>query len=342
MSVNKVHSWNAPLWRQLWDADSGLPHALLLAGPPGVGKSDFADALAQRLLCENRSGPSDGGACGACPSCHWLAGGNHPDFRRVIPEADAEDASETEAVAGKKKASTQIRIDQIRELEDFVYMGGHRNRGRVILVEPADAMNPAAANSLLKILEEPPATVYFILISSKWRRLIPTIRSRCRLLLFPRPPLEVARKWLEDQGMADATRLLPMMGGAPLLALREVERGRASLWNGLADTLANPGTDPLALATRWESQLKNGDGLTMEDLVAVVQKWVFDLAHDRMTGERRFFDGTRMKEDARTRISGLIRCYDEILRVRALAAHPLNAKLFLEDIAARYLRALAT
>lgn len=142
--------------------------------------------------------------------------------------------------------------------------------------------------------------------------------------------------------MADAAKLLPMMGGAPLLALSEVERGRASLWNGLADTLANPGTDPLALATRWESQIKNGDGLTMEDLVAMVQKWVFDLAHGRMTGKRRFFDGTRMKEGVRPRISGLIRCYDEILRMRALASHPLNAKLFLEDIAARYLRALAT
>ncbi|WIM06311.1 MAG: DNA polymerase III subunit delta' [Candidatus Nitricoxidivorans perseverans] len=339
VSVDKVYSWNAPLWRQLWDAGSGPPHALLLAGPPGVGKSVFADALAERLLCENRSGDT---ACGACPSCHWLAGGNHPDFRRVIPEADAEDTAETEAGSSKKKASTQIRIDQIRELEDFVYMGGHRNRGRVILVEPADAMNPAAANSLLKILEEPPATVYFILITQKWRRLLPTIRSRCRLLMFPRPSLEVAQKWLEGQGAADAAQLLPMMGGAPLRALNEVERGRAPLWNGLADILANPGTDPLALATRWESQIKNGDGLTMEDLVAVIQKWVFDLAHGRMAGKRRFFAGTKMEEAAWTKIPGLIRCYDEILRVRALASHPLNAKLFLEDIAARYLRALAT
>ncbi|MDP2822260.1 MAG: DNA polymerase III subunit delta' [Sulfuritalea sp.] len=340
MSVNKIHSWNVPIWRQLWDAGSGLPHALLLAGPSGVGKSIFANALAARLLCENRSGDT---ACGACPSCHWLAGGNHPDFRYVIPEADAEDAAETDVGAGtKKKASTQIRIDQIRELEDFVYMGGHRNQGRVILVEPADAMNPAAANALLKILEEPPATVYFILVTSMWRRLLPTIRSRCRLLMFPRPPLEVAKKWLEDQGTAGAAQLLPMLGGAPLLALNEAERGRAPLWNGLADTLANPGADPLALAGRWETQLKNNDGLTMEELVAVIQKWVFDLAQGRMTGNRRFFAGTGMKEAARAKIPGLIRCYDEMLRARALASHPLNTKLFLEDIAARYLRALST
>jgi DNA polymerase-3 subunit delta' len=339
----KLFEWNIPLWRQLWAPASGLPHALLLTGPEGIGKSAFALALAARLLCES---PAEGMACGQCPSCHWFATDNHPDFRHVFPEADAADEEGAQDGGEKKKGSRQIRIDQIRALEDFVFVGGHRNGARVVVLEPADTMNIAAANSLLKILEEPPSSVYFILVSSRWRRLLPTILSRCRVLKVGRPPKAAASAWLAREGTPAASELLSLMGGAPLLALREAERGRASSLGALLASLVDPGRDPLALAARWEGQLqvKNDNGLSMENLVDLLQKWVFDLAQQKLAARSRFAETQAEAASglaSRASAHGLIRCYNDLLKMRALAAHPLNPRLYLEDMAERYLRALA-
>jgi DNA polymerase III subunit delta' len=319
----------------LWAPTAGLPHALLLTGPEGIGKSVFAQALAARLLCES---PAAGDACGTCPSCRWFASGNHPDFRYVIPEADVEEES---GEGEKKKASRQIRIDQIRALEDFVYVGGHRNGARVVVIEPAEAMNTSAENSLLKILEEPPSSVYFILVSSHWRRLLPTILSRCRVLKLPRPSAMQAREWLRTQGNSDAVKLLPLLGEAPLQALEESERGRGTILLSVLASLAEPGRDPLALAARWQAQLqlKAGGGLPMENFVRAIQIWVVDLAMKKAAGRSRFADGHLDRGTATT--AGLLRCYNELMKFRALASHPLNPQLFLEDIAERYLRAVA-
>lgn len=302
---------------------------MLIVGSLGIGKRAFALALAKRLLCESPSGEF---VCDVCSACRWFTGGNHPDFRWIVSEAEAEAETESEPAEGKKKASQQIRIDQIRELGDFVYLGGHRGQARVIIIDPAEAMTPEAANSLLKMLEEPPESVHFLLISSHWRRLLPTIRSRCRLLTLPRPASSTATAWLEAQGVGAGTvTLLPLMGGAPLLALAEVERTK--IWTDLMESLSHPGNDPIALAMRWESGLKEGQ--SMENLIVLIQKKVFDLVCLRMGGRSRFM----AMPDKGGGIMGLMRCYDELLRMRALVSHPLNVKLFLEDIAARYIGA---
>lgn len=341
VSEYRYYDWQKVAWSSLWRPGAGLPHALLIVGPEGTGKGRFAKAIAARLLCEQ---PLDGGACGSCPSCRWLAGGNHPDFRHVIAEADAE-AAEGEGESDKKK-SRQIVIDQIRALEDFVYVGGHRNGARVVVVEPAEAMNHAAANALLKILEEPPSSVYFVLITSNIRRLLPTIRSRCQILKPGKPTAVESVDWLTRHDAAGAVDLLPLMGGAPLLAVQESGNGRASVLASYLDTLANPGKDPLALAARWEPMLggKNEGGLTMDVLVTVMQKWLFDVAARKLAGRTRFIQGKRLKAlDALAQgasVAGLIRCYNDVIKMRSLATHPLNARLFLEDMAARYLRAL--
>ncbi|MDD5249468.1 MAG: DNA polymerase III subunit delta' [Rhodocyclaceae bacterium] len=345
MSVNKYLSWHGNEWRQLWDAPAGLPHALLLAGPAGVGKSHFAAALVQRILCEAPRQAADC-ACGECTSCRLFAAGNHPDFRHVIPEAEALEAEGEGAAdaADKKKASSQILIGQIRALESFVYIGGHLSNRRVILLEPAEAMNPSAENSLLKILEEPPAGVCFVLVSDRWRRLLPTIRSRCRTLMFGRPGAAEARQWLAAQGGEKALPLLAMTGGAPIRALDEFEKGRMKAFEDVASSLFDNGGDFLALAGRWESHLKKDGGFKMEDIVAMVQKGLFDLAFLAMTGRLRFFEGRERQAEAiaaRADAGNILGYYGELLRARALASHPLNPRLFLDDIAARYLRAIA-
>lgn len=314
---------------------------MLLTGPEGTGKRRFALAAAARLLCE---APEPDRACGQCPSCRWFLGDNHPDFRHVVPAADLE--NDESGDGERKKGSRQILIDQIRDLEEFVFIGGHRNGARVVVIEPAEAMNQAAQNALLKILEEPPSSVYFILVSSRWRRLLPTIRSRCRTVALPRPSQAEARAWLEGEGARKAIDLLPLVGNAPLLAVVEEAAGRGAILAGILASLADPGRDPLQLAARWQNllQLKSESGLGMETFVQVVQKWLFELALVKLSGRHRLGDARQQasRQLAEKASAGtLIRCYNDLMKVRALASHPLNPQLFLEDIAERYLRAVA-
>ena len=285
------------------------------------------------------------GACGDCPSCRWLAGNNHPDFRHIRPEAEIEADGEGSATE-KRKASRQIRIDQIRELEDFVFIGSHRGGARVAVIEPADAMTASAQHALLKILEEPSLGVYFILVTSRIRALLPTILSRCRVMKLPKPDLAEANQWLARIGETEALELLSLVGGAPLLAQAESQSGRAAAIRAVVAGLAGPGSDPLGLASRWEGhlQLKDETGLSMETLIDIVQKWVLELAQWKLAGRSRYFSshsGVIEQLAGRATAGGLIRCYNDLVKMRALASHPLNPKLYLEELAERYLHAIA-
>jgi len=349
--LNNIYEWHFPVWRQLLADANGLPHAMLMAGPPGLGKQAFAQALAARLLCEqdSTSAAADRVACGTCSSCIWLTSENHPDFRLVQPE-DADDGAddgndETPAAStGRKIGRGVIRVDQIRALTDFVYVGSHRHGNRVVVISPAESMNLAAANSLLKVLEEPPAGVYFIMVSSAWRRLIPTLRSRCRLVIFGRPEGTLADRWLADKGVAKSAELLRLVGGAPLLAAEWADRGHMEPYRQIIEVLAGKPADPVAMAAKWGALVKGENAIGLPQLVETVQKWVFDLAMLKTAGVLRYHDSWRNQlETLATGASGagLLTCYTDLLRIRAVARHPLSAQLFLEDMAARYLRALS-
>lgn len=315
-----------------------LPHAMLLVGAPGVGRSVFAEQLAALLLCESRL--STLLACGKCQGCHWQATANHPDFRRVAPES----ADETEEGVSEKakKKSTNIRIEQIRELEEFVFVGSHRNGHRVVLITDADVMLPAAANALLKILEEPPPSVYFILISSKQRALLPTLRSRCRVIPFGAPEKPEALAWLTEMGLDKSTaRYLDLAGGAPARVKQWQEQGLLPVHDALIESMISPAGDPIVLASRWDSLLKSDSSFRMEHLVDGVQRWLFDLAQESASGRVRYHGGWPRPKGANTLNStALLAAWREIAQIRRSARHPLNQLLLLETLAAYFLRAI--
>jgi DNA polymerase-3 subunit delta' len=151
-------------WAQLVARRAQLPHALLIAGQAGMGKFDLARHFAAFLLCESPTAATQ--ACGVCAACGWLAQGNHPDFRLLQPEALAEESTDGAETSARKKPSQQITIDQVRALDEFLHVGTHRHGARVILINPAEAMNRSTANSLLKSLEEP-IRKYFVFIGYK-------------------------------------------------------------------------------------------------------------------------------------------------------------------------------
>ena len=179
------YPWLVQFARSLLSGPETMPPALLLAGQKGLGKVDLARAIAGAALCESRERGVH--ACGECSACVWFRAGNHPDFRLLEPEpeADAEESRgevEEQSERKEKKASTQITIQQIRDLAQFVNLTSHRDGYRVVLLHPAETMNANAANALLKTLEEPPARTLFVLVTHHPGRLLPTLLSRCRIV----------------------------------------------------------------------------------------------------------------------------------------------------------------
>lgn len=328
------------IWKSLTSAEVQLPHALLFAGPKGVGKREIADALAARLLCENQPSAHQP-ACGSCTSCVMMASGNHPDFRLVQPEAaEEEEGAATEGE--KKKASKQIRIPQIRELESFFHIGGHRDGARVCIIEPAEAMNVITANSLLKILEEPSASFYFLMISHRWHSLLPTLLSRSRRVMFRAPADAEAQAWLTGNRLTGEAKWLPFFGHAPRALAEAAQSGRLKVLESVVADLMKP-QDPLAQAARWETHVKADGALSMEELVTTVQKWLFDLGQTALNATPRYFPQQNKALAGiaqRLSLPVLMQAQRQVAQLRAWANHPLNARLFLEDLAVRAFRPL--
>ena len=313
-----------------------LAHALLIHGSPGIGKVEFARALSAAVLCE---APKGGLACGQCPSCHWFSQGNHPDFREIVPESAADDDEESEGEAAKpeKARSMVIKIDQVRAIADFVSLTTHRAGFRVLLLHPADALHPNAANALLKTLEEPPPHTLILLVTAYPARLLPTIRSRCRLLGLALPAPAEALAWLQSQSVEDAQGALAAAGGAPLLARDLAEPEEAELRRRVVAELSKPsGADALSFAAAI-------DRPRMERFVYWLQTWVNDLLLVRLAGAPRHHVGAMAALGARARnadIEALFELDRELAEARRLAAHPLNPRLMAEHLLMAYNRAI--
>ncbi len=329
MNVINLHE---PVWKSLQARRARMPHALLLLGQRGLGKFELARQFAASLLCEQPQG--DGRACGHCLACNWYGQGNHPDFRLLQPEAFADDA---EAEEGKKKASQQITIDQVRGLDEFLNVGTHRGGLRIVIVNPTEAMNRATANALLKTLEEPAPSTLFLMVSSDPMRLLPTIRSRCQVVPVPLPSAARAEQVLAEHGIADAGRWLALAGGAPGLALEWSAAGQSDWLETLTRRLAaGRAVEPLALAGELEKAVKDSKGrLPLKAVVDGLQKWLVDLMLAGNGLAVRYFlpqAATIAGLAAMIPPARLSRSYRTTVARRREAEQPLNARLFLEGL----------
>lgn len=320
-------------------ADRGrMPHALLVQGPMGIGKTEFARALAAGALCESAR---DGLACGTCASCHWFSQGNHPDYREVVPEAEEEEGEAPEAEGGRaekaeKAKSLVIKIEQIRDVADFVSLTTHRAGHRVLVIRPAETLHPAAANALLKTLEEPPPHTLIVLVSDRPSRLLPTIRSRCRALALEKPPREQALKWLRAEGVENPEAALAAAGGAPLLARELAQPEEAEMRRRIVAELSRPsGADPLQFAAAVDRE-------GVERFLYWMQTWVYDLLRMRLAGDPRHHTDAAATLRARAQhadVEALFALDRELVEARRLAAHPLNPRLLAEHLLMKYNRA---
>jgi DNA polymerase-3 subunit delta' len=298
-----------------------LPHALLLQGRPGLGKHDFAVQLAQALLCEQAR---DGVACGQCHSCRLFAAGTHPDL----------------AAVGLVEDAKNITVDQIRALGDFLSLRPHTAARKVVIISPAEAMNINAANSLLKLLEEPPLGSMLLLVTNHPARLPATIRSRCAHLLFRLPAPAVGRAWLQTRSRdRDGTTLLDLAGGAPLLAetlaREEFPQLRASLLQDLT-ALSQGREHPVSCAARWKGL---GTGRILGWLHGFVADQIkLQMGAPAATVRNPELVSSGMQKINKYKISELYGFIDAILEKYRQLNSPLDELLMLEDILIRWVR----
>jgi DNA polymerase III subunit delta' len=336
------YEWLVPAWNGLLAMRQRMPHALLIYGPVGIGKRALAEHFAQSLLCENPTPSAH--PCGECGACRWFADGNHPDYRVVLPaalqpdpEPDSEGEGEPGAEPGVSRSKTApskvIKIGQVRGLDAFLNIGTHRAGRRVVLIYPADTVTADAGNALLKTLEEPPPNTLFLLVTSHINEMLPTIRSRCAKYLVDQPDHAPVIRWLRETGVARPELALAEAGGVPLAAA--VPDGAAEYRDVLLSTLAGTrAIDPVVLAEKC-------DKAGAANVCLWMSRWVSDLVLFSMTGKVRYHPGhQRAIADLGARVDGrsLIRYYRQLMRLRRIAEHPLNPRLFVEDLLIDYAR----
>ena len=323
-----MYTWQQKQWQHIMQQQAKMPHALLLRGRAGTGKYDFALTISKAILCQHASELLQ--ACGNCPSCAWFAEGTHPDFMLIGPE-DADNA-EDEAPKKKTAKKSQISVAKIRKLIDDLSLSSHQANGyRVIVISPADMLNGAAANALLKMLEEPPANTLFLLVTSQPQRLLATITSRCQAIDMPLPSKTDALNWLASQQVNNAENVLDLAGGAPLLALQIADEGEVAFQ--LTKNLAlGAKLDPFACAPLFLA-------LGMERALETLQKWVFDLQCYQLAQALRYHaqQANALQALAKSvNLRLLLSFQNKLLEAKKTANHPLSNEAQLENILLQY------
>lgn len=263
----EVFPWFMPQWLRVLTLfeQNRLPHALLLNGVPGIGKARLAESIAGYVMCHQ---PKNQHACGHCRSCELLASSGHPDLYYLHPE----------------EAGRPIKVDQVRQLTEFMQNTAQQGGYRVVVLEPAESMNISAANALLKTLEEPGRDTLLILITHQLGQVLPTVKSRCQRLDCAVPSAEQSVQWLMAQltiDEAEAVQLLKVVHGAPLKGLTFKSGGqqvlRADLLSSLRDMLRRRKT-PLEVA----EQFVKAD---VENVLSLILGLLSDVARVKATSE---------------------------------------------------------
>ena len=283
--------------------ETKVGHAYLFVGPAGIGKKTLTRAFAKRLLCNNLSG-NGWEECNHCRSCTLLEAGSHPDFITVAASGNT------------------IKIDQLRELQHNTYLRPINSDYKIFFFPDAEQLTEAAANSFLKILEEPPPGVVFLFTAVRSDRILPTIRSRCQIYnLFPVPAAEIAN-WLEAQGFEplEAQKRSVNCEGLPGKALNLENAGREPEWVELKKLL---GQDLL-------TQLKFAGGLEKKDrrdILMLMNDWENEMRQNLISGVGT--DSCSIALDLKLEIQ--IYITEKLVQVKRMIESNVNPRLVVEE-----------
>ena len=313
-----LYPWLEPSWSKLRDyVELGrVPHALLIEGPEGVGKSSLALCFANHLLCEK---PRDGRFyCGQCAACHLVEAGTHPDLVRIDPP----------------EPGKPITVDRIRELSENSALTVAAQRYRVVVIGHAEQMNLAAANAFLKTLEEPGKGTVMILVSARCWDLPLTIKSRCQSLRVVAAIDQVTKDWLAQRVEPDQVEaLLAMACNAPLKALAIAASGklesRNSAFSWWRDVAAHA-ADPLKVAEKLAA-------FPLREVLQWISAWTVDMIRLAMVREVETLHNPDLRallQDlaGKLELNELIEFYDGLIHASSLINTTVNAQMLLESI----------
>lgn len=329
--------WQKQIAEQWLSQDDRFTHAWLIHGEEGIGKFQFAHAAASVMLCENRKVVYE--ACGECQACRWVALNHHPDLRIVVPDAMYEDLGiapsegvEPSTSDATKSLSSQIRVPQIRELEqkNFFTLTSHRGGPKILIIYPAERLNLESANAILKILEEPLGDTRFLLVSNGIRKLLPTIISRCQRLHLPIPEHTMSIQWLEEQGVENPENALMSAGGAPLKAKLQSQSDYEPLSYWLNSFVSSLAQGELPEIQKYVDAL---DKIDAEQWLDSLQRFFVDLQLSSNGLTPRYFPSLSKTTQLiaaglnNVRIADL---FDWLTKEQATAAHSFNKRLLIQ------------
>lgn len=326
--------WHRDAWTRL-RRQPALPHSILVTGPAGTGLASFAMLMLGARSCANPD--PDGLPCGTCKPCEWVAAGHHPDMLRLGRDVElASDAADDEgekAEKGAKKSERArgIAVGDVRTLIDFMQVAGNGGEGRCAILSPADSMNTAAANALLKILEEPPAGATIVLATAHETRLLPTVRSRCHVVRLPRPSAAESIAWLSKAGADRSALALDVSGQAPLAAAALTDE----YWDARERLLGFLAAD----SRERRVGIRDLEAVPPAFVQSVLHTWVCDLISSRAARRVRYHTDRRdalARAAASMSLPALLRFEQRLRRSGALADHPLNPKLVVADLLLGY------
>lgn len=366
-STKKIAPWLEPIWDGLDLA--ALPNAVLIHGQSGIGKFEFSIELAKALLCEASAAVKP---CSHCEACRWFDSGNHPDFialvpethRKLLPHGDFDSDSELpkkskasqsdgDSDAPEKKEKKSISIEDARTAIEGLSIGSHRGGNRVILVYPLEMLRSDSANTLLKSLEEPPKNTIFILLADRLDRVLPTIRSRCRLLSAPRPDRISGLNWLRNQlntipdlkiSDTDIESIYDEQGGAPYAVLDSlIARHHKDEKDEL--TIAIQASRHLLQAMsqgariNWLDAADKTQKARYSVLLGTMQRWASDLQSCAQMGSPRYYpkhESSIKILAQQARLPKLLRFWKSLIQARRHENHPLATRIQLEALLSQY------
>jgi DNA polymerase-3 subunit delta' len=313
--------WLQQYWDHLSDyrRQNRVPQALLIIGNKGLGKQHLANQFAFSLLCTKPQG--NGLSCGHCDRCLLLNAETHPDFIQIRPD----------------EPGKAITIGQIRSLVNRLNLKPQFESYRVVIVNPADLMNNAAANAFLKCLEEPPERTVILLITDKPGRLPATIVSRCQKLAVAKPAKEIAHAWLNQQNVetlqGNVFILLGLAQGSPLLALDYANDGMSTLRNDCFKAwmdIAKQRRHPVNIAEDWHK-------LPESPLIFWITSWIIDMIKCSYPIKADWLYNPDLKEflqelSQQLELKELYKLYDLILITRQRLNTQINKHTMFEEI----------
>lgn len=367
ISAKKIAPWLESIWDDF--NFSAFPGAILIHGQSGIGKFEFSIELAKALLCESSSAVKP---CNQCEACRWFNSGNHPDFIALVPEthrkllphgdfdadSDAPKKSKLSSADGdsdtpEKKEKKSISIEDARSAIEGLSIGTHRGGNRIILVYPLEMLRADSANTLLKSLEEPPNNTIFILLADRLDRVLPTIRSRCRLLSAPRPDRSTGLQWLHAQlnkipdlkmNDGDIESIYDEQGGAPYAVLdslvaRHNQDDKDELTVSIQASRYLLQAMSQGARINWLDTAEKTQKARYAILLATMQRWVSDLQSTAQAGSPRYYpkhEATIQVLAQQARLPKLIRFWKSLIQARRHENHPLATRIQLEALLSQY------